>query len=395
MEFDNLAVTNQAIDQGLYWNSEVHSVVFFCRDGRVKLCRKCQKPGHVQSHCPHKSFICGHCADEHPTWECPSTRGGMIRIKCANCSGNHRPTSLDCPVKREAKAKAEQIRAECPPYHRVPLHLRTPRAPAPAPALAPAPARASAPAPALAPARAPEFNSTSQAGLKDSVHAPANRFDFQFSQSASQRTIPLASQHTAPPASQPVAQKARGRPKGSKNKSKTSTFSDKSLPTQPELTQNTLAISKRARNSRSQQQALPDPISDPERLLQHKKRRFKEPQIDIENDQVMRARSPSPAPAPAPANPAMQLLQSAREQLSIQDPPARGQHTRLRILPPHPPAPAPTEETLPLSHGLHFSDIFDGDIFHVGSSPPEPEEEFFHEASEYSDDHDDHLSSNE
>ncbi|KAJ5533740.1 hypothetical protein N7494_010292 [Penicillium frequentans] len=115
----------------------------------------------------------------------------------------------------------------------------------------------------------------------------------------------------------------------------------------------------------------------------------------------MQARSPSPAPAPAPApapvNPARQLLQSAREQLGIQDPPAREQHKRLRLLPPHPPAPAPTEETLPPSHGLHFSDIFDvdADIYHIRSTPPEQEEEFFHEASEYSDDHDDHLSSNE
>jgi hypothetical protein len=49
----------------------------------------------------------------------------------------------------------------------------------------------------------------------------------------------------------------------------------------------------------------------------------------------------------------------------------------------------PTEETLPPSHGLTFSDIFDADAYHIRSTPPEPEpEELFHEASEYSDDHD-------
>jgi hypothetical protein len=54
----------------------------------------------------------------------------------------------------------------------------------------------------------------------------------------------------------------------------------------------------------------------------------------------------------------------------------------------------PTEETLPPSHGLHFSDIIDADTYHISSTPPE--EELFHEASEYSDDqHDDNLSSNE
>ncbi|KAJ5190108.1 uncharacterized protein N7498_009093 [Penicillium cinerascens] len=268
------------------------------------------------NHTAHTEASYAVTAEEHPTWECPSTRGGMIRIKCANCSGNHRPTSLDCSVKREAKAKAEQI-----PQHES--------------------STASAPASARAPARVPEFNFTPQAGLKDSVHAPANRFDFQFSQSASQRTVPLASQRTAPPASQPASQPAapedQGPPKGSKNKSKTSTFSDKSLPTQPELTETALTITKHARNSRSQQRMLQDPISDPERLLQHKKRRFEEPQIDIENDQVMQAQISISSSSSSPTQPCSYL--SAREQF----------------------APAPTEETLPPSHGLHFSDIFDVD----------------------------------
>ncbi|KAJ5660664.1 uncharacterized protein N7484_000036 [Penicillium longicatenatum] len=389
MEFDNPAVANQAIDQGLYWNSEVHSVVFFCRDGRVKLCRKCQKPGHVQYHCPNRSFVCGHCADEHPTWECPSASGSLIRIKCANCSGSHRPTSLDCPVKREAKAKAERIRAECPPYHRVPLHLRAPREPA-APAAPPPPPAASI------------FNFMQPTGLGESVHAPA-------SQPASQPARQPATQPAPQPASQP---RARGRPKGSKNKSKTSTFSDKSLPTQPELTENALSITKVARNSRSQQTMLQDPISDPERLLQHKKRRLEAPQDVMDEDQELRAPSPVPSPArpilarPAPARPAparpihtSQALLSEyaelKQKFGIQSSPAR-EPTRLRLLPPHPPAPAPTEETLP-SHGLHFSDIIDADAYHFGSTPPEPEpeDEFFHEASEYSeqDDHDETSSS--
>ena len=80
--------------------------------------------------------------------------------------------------------------------------------------------------------------------------------------------------------------------------------------------------------------------------------------------------------------------------LGIQELPPREQPTCLQILSPLPPAPMPTIEALPPSHRLQFSDIFAGDIIHVGSSPPAPKDEFFHEASGYSDSHDKPLSCN-
>ncbi|KAJ6168287.1 hypothetical protein N7497_001130 [Penicillium chrysogenum] len=124
IEFTNPVVANRAIITGVAWGKQIHNAVRFCREGRTKLCRKCQKPGHIQSHCSNV-FKCGHCADGHATWECPSTRGQAIPVKCANCGGGHRPVSRDCPVKIAALKEAKQALADCPTYHRIPLHFHS------------------------------------------------------------------------------------------------------------------------------------------------------------------------------------------------------------------------------------------------------------------------------
>jgi hypothetical protein len=255
IEFDNPAVANQAIDAGLIWNHEIHTVVFFCRDGRVKLCRKCQKTGHIQSHCPSKEFICGHCAKPHPTWECGSERGVPITTKCANCGGAHRPTNPACPIKQEARKVADQIRAQCPPYHRVPLHFRSHATTAQEPAREPVPRRN----PPLA----------TTATLDASIHAPT----------------PVAPVSAAPTSSAPI-RRGPGRPRGSKNKSKESTAGeDDDLPTQPEITKEALAESRRSGKSRSQQEMV-SLMTDPERILRanNKRRRMVEPENVMEED---------------------------------------------------------------------------------------------------------------
>lgn len=123
IEFTSPVVANRAIISGIVWGKQVHNASRFCREGRTKLCRKCQKPGHIQSHCSN-DFKCGHCAGEHPTWECPSTRGQTIPVKCANCGRGHRPTSQECPIKMKALDEAKQALANCPAYHRIPLHFQ-------------------------------------------------------------------------------------------------------------------------------------------------------------------------------------------------------------------------------------------------------------------------------
>ncbi|KAG0158575.1 hypothetical protein PDIDSM_6090 [Penicillium digitatum] len=93
IEFTDPVVANQAITQGTLWQHQVHQTTRFCREGRSKLCLKCQKPGHVHSQCLNE-YQRGHCAKQHPTWEC--AKQGDVEVKCANCGGGHRPTSDAC-----------------------------------------------------------------------------------------------------------------------------------------------------------------------------------------------------------------------------------------------------------------------------------------------------------
>ena len=74
IEFTSLVIANRAIISGVVWGKQIYHAVRFCREGRTKLCRKCQKPGHIQSHCSN-GFKYGYCADEYPTWECLSIKG--------------------------------------------------------------------------------------------------------------------------------------------------------------------------------------------------------------------------------------------------------------------------------------------------------------------------------
>ncbi|OOQ84193.1 hypothetical protein PEBR_33608 [Penicillium brasilianum] len=155
IEFTSPVVVNGAIITGVVWGKQIHNASRFCREGRMKLRRKCQKPGHIQSHCSNV-FKCGHCAGEHPTWECPSTKGQAISIKCANCSEGHRPTSRECPVKIAAMNEAKQALAGCPTYHRIPLHFRT--------------ATRSDEA-----TNSTDSNTTAMGGMEASIHAPTRQ----------------------------------------------------------------------------------------------------------------------------------------------------------------------------------------------------------------------------
>lgn len=124
IQFTSPVTANRATITSVDWGKQIHNIVGFCRERRTKLCRKCQKPGHIQSHCSNV-FKCGHRADGHPTLECRSTPGQAIPVKCANYGDRHCPVSWDCPVKIATMKEAKQALADCFTYYHILLHFQT------------------------------------------------------------------------------------------------------------------------------------------------------------------------------------------------------------------------------------------------------------------------------
>ncbi|QQK47290.1 Reverse transcriptase, putative [Penicillium digitatum] len=271
IEFTDPVVANHAITQGTLWQHQVHQTTRFCREGRSKLCLKCQKPGHVHSQCLNE-YQCGHCAKGHPTWECP--KQGDAEIKCANCGAGHRPTSDACEVKAAAKEEARLALANSPLYHRVPLHFRQ--------------------------KEATKGNATTfqpqgaNQGLNTSTHAPQQ----QVTQgTASNRINPKRIPVPAPSEIRRMDESV-GTERGKKQalnrrkeagpalRTRSRTSGDNDLPTIPE---SAITASQSARSLRSQNQALarfiPNPERRPQQQATHKKRRITEPADVMEEDQ--------------------------------------------------------------------------------------------------------------
>jgi hypothetical protein len=123
VEFLHPEDANRAIEKSTIWEGQIHDTAILHREGRSKLCNKCQKPGHVQIQGSNKA-ACGHCADSHPTWECPSKQGKEVIIKCANCKGPHKATNPKCPTRLQAVQRAKEAILRGDPWHYVPESLK-------------------------------------------------------------------------------------------------------------------------------------------------------------------------------------------------------------------------------------------------------------------------------
>ncbi|KAG0158942.1 hypothetical protein PDIDSM_6462 [Penicillium digitatum] len=284
IEFTDPVVANQAITQGTLWQHQVHQTTRFCREGRSKLCLKCQKPGHAHSQCLNE-YQCGHCAKQHPTWEC--AKQGDVEVKCANCGGGHRPTSDACEVRTAAKEGARLALANSPLFHRVPLHFRQRET-----------------------TKGSTTTSQSQQGLDTPIHAPqqtAQRTTIYRAAPTSNRTV-IASHptenapHPTENASHPTKEIRRmytkvgvEKPQRRKEPShvmrtRSRTSEDDDLPIIPEeLAETASAVSQSARSLRSQNQETMQFMTDPEKQLQtsYKKRRMTAPADDMAEDYVM------------------------------------------------------------------------------------------------------------
>ncbi|KAF2997760.1 hypothetical protein E8E15_000460 [Penicillium rubens] len=213
---------------GVVWGKQIHNASRICREGRMKLCK------------------CGHCAGGHPTWESLSTKGQAIPVKCANCGEGHRPTSRECPVKMAALNEAKQALADCPAYHRVPLHFRV------------------VPSANIA-ATSSSLNPTVVDGIDASMHAPDRHQEEEPSPDNQQTVVDLETalaeaEITPDELAKPAQQKkGPGRPKGSRTRVK-----DPKPPMIP------LACQRATRLQMASQKAIPDQTNS-------KRRRTAEP----------------------------------------------------------------------------------------------------------------------
>jgi hypothetical protein len=124
VEFTSPVIANNAISNGTVWRAHSLTNRPYHREGRVKMCKKCQRYGHVQVQCPNRRYYCGLCAEEHPTWECPSNQSKDLTPKCANCKGPHKAASDSCEIRKRETARARQVVNTGITGHRVPQHLQ-------------------------------------------------------------------------------------------------------------------------------------------------------------------------------------------------------------------------------------------------------------------------------
>lgn len=107
VEFKTPTLANRAIHMGFLWESTTHKAVLYDRSCRIKQCYKCFKYGHIGPQCSATSQICGFCAGNHVTKECPSKE---TRI-CAVCKGAHTAWSSSCSFRKKELSRVEEAKA--------------------------------------------------------------------------------------------------------------------------------------------------------------------------------------------------------------------------------------------------------------------------------------------
>jgi len=97
---------NNIIEKGLVIDYDVHTAATYSRNWEIKQCYKCQEYGHIAALCK-KREACGHCAEEHPTKECPNPE----KPRCANCGKKHPTWDTRCQVRMDQREKTRARRA--------------------------------------------------------------------------------------------------------------------------------------------------------------------------------------------------------------------------------------------------------------------------------------------
>ena len=87
----------------------------------IQRCNKCQKLNHFQDRCKATTPICGYCAKNHNSTECPS-KSNVSAHCCASCQDNkfrgvknsHNAFDTECP---SYKAAQERLKLNIPYYN--------------------------------------------------------------------------------------------------------------------------------------------------------------------------------------------------------------------------------------------------------------------------------------
>lgn len=86
-----------------------------------KRCTNCQKFGHVRNQCRSDTPICTFCGDNHTSDKCyqDKQKGKYIKLKCANCCGEHAASHKKCKIYLAAKHSINnQIKSQPKPVTR-------------------------------------------------------------------------------------------------------------------------------------------------------------------------------------------------------------------------------------------------------------------------------------
>lgn len=112
-----------AIEKKMENKIYIGSHLFSVRDRfHVKRCNRCQGLGHYEDKCDlEKPVVCGYCAKDHESKDCPDKNKSHVNHVCINCSGSARKARghsafwSECPTYKEAQEKMKKTI----PYYKI------------------------------------------------------------------------------------------------------------------------------------------------------------------------------------------------------------------------------------------------------------------------------------
>ena len=209
---------NILVQEGLLHDGELKDCELFIEDCTMTQCYRCYHYGHTAHTCKGKRN-CGHCAKEHASNSCPTSKNPAT-YSCCNCKGKHTAWSRLCPERAARASRAAAAYAARPSLYKIPAKfssdLSCPPPPPPplpqpnAPQTQPTPTQATGlvrnPAPINGKRARANSNSHAQANPKKNC-APSS-----FTSLVLHSTASTASQPTPSPPSQTDA-RSRLRPR--------------------------------------------------------------------------------------------------------------------------------------------------------------------------------------